>query len=170
MKRPVEADNTRRSLDRLGPVVAGVSHKIGGGFTATHFSEDMFDGLMDPLLMVDDFVMTEPTFEPHLHAGLSAVTVVFEDTSGEFLTRDTLGQHVSLRSGDLYWLAAASGAAHEEKPAPNSQVHGLQIFVNLPGRLKKEPAHTKHKKAANKPVIESVGSRVRVVLGRVGGT
>lgn len=168
MNSTVAADNARWSPDRLGRVVAGVSHQIGSGFTAIHFSEDMFDGAMDPLLMVDHFVMTGRTFEPHLHAGLSAVTAVFEDTSGKFLNRDTLGQNVSLEAGDLYWLAAASGAAHEEKPAPGSRVHALQIFVNLPGRLKKEPARAMHVKAADVPVIESVGSRVRVVLGRVG--
>ena len=59
---------------RLGKIVTGRAHSIGEGFTALHFSEEMFDGNMDPLLMVDDFVMTGPTFEPHLHAGISAVT------------------------------------------------------------------------------------------------
>src|SRR5215510_6081813 len=95
---------------RLGKIVSGVSHTIGNGFSASHFSEEMFDGCMDPLLMVDHFVMTAPTFEPHLHAGISAVTAIFEDTEGAFLNRDTLGHNVALKAGDLYWLAAASGA------------------------------------------------------------
>ena len=51
--------------------VSSHTHTNGSGFQARHFSEDMFDGRMDPLLMVDHFVMTEPTFEPHLHAGIS---------------------------------------------------------------------------------------------------
>ena len=93
---------------RFGGIVAGVPHRIGTGFEARHFSEDMFGGAMDPLLMVDHFVMTEPTFEPHLHAGISAVTMLFEDSVGAFLNRDTLGHDIELGAGDLYWLSAAS--------------------------------------------------------------
>src|ERR1700761_9638325 len=120
------------SGSRLGASAAAITHKIGSGFTAQHFSEEMFGGGMDPLLMVDHFVMTEPTFEPHLHAGISAVTVMFEDSEGDFLNRDTLGQNTALKPGALYWLAAASGAVHEERPARGTHTHALQIFVNLP--------------------------------------
>jgi redox-sensitive bicupin YhaK (pirin superfamily) len=153
---------------RLGKTVPGVSHSIGDGFSATHFSEEMFGGRMDPLLMVDHFVMTAPTFDPHLHAGISAVTAILEDSQGVFLNRDTLGHALELKAGDLYWLAAASGAAHEEKPARGARIHGLQIFVNLPSRLKKQPARSLHVDAANVPAIEGSGHRVRVVLGRSG--
>lgn len=115
--------------------------------------------------MVDHFVMTEPTFEAHLHAGISAVTAVFEDAEGEFLNRDTLGQNIGLKPGDLYWLAAASGAVHEELPSERGRTHALQIFVNLPARLKREPARSLLVRAENMPVIIGDGYRVRVMLG-----
>lgn len=153
---------------RLGKPVSGIPHAIRDGFTAHHFSEEMFDGEMDPLLMVDHFVMTEPTFEPHLHAGISAVTAMFEDSVGEFLNRDTLGHSIALKAGDLYWLAAASGAAHEERPATGARTHALQIFVNLPARLKREPARSLHVRAEDMPVLQGQGHRVRVLLGRSG--
>lgn len=155
---------------RLGRVIAGVPQSIGSGFTALHFSEDMFDGAMDPLLMVDHFVMMGPTFDPHFHAGISAVTVMFEDSVGKFLNRDTLGANLALEAGDLYWLAAASGAAHEEKPEQGARTHALQIFVNLPARLKQLPARAFHVRTNDVPVIESGRHRVRVLLGRVGDT
>lgn len=153
---------------RLGAVVSGVTHTIGEGFTALHFSEEMFATRMDPLLMVDHFVMTAPTFAPHLHAGISAVTALFEDSQGDFLNRDTLGHNLALKAGDLYWLAAASGAAHEETPAANARVHALQLFVNLPAHLKQAPARTLHVTDEQVPVIHGPGHRVRVVLGRSG--
>ncbi|WP_341962769.1 pirin-like C-terminal cupin domain-containing protein [Pseudomonas sp. RC10] len=153
---------------RLGQVVSGVTHTIGEGFTALHFSEEMFASRMDPLLMVDHFVMTAPTFAPHLHAGISAVTALFEDSQGDFLNRDTLGHNLALKAGDLYWLAAASGAAHEETPAANARVHALQLFVNLPAHLKQAPARTLHVSDQQVPVIHEQGHRVRVVLGRSG--
>lgn len=155
-------------VERLGDTASGTSHAIGSGFTAHHFSEEKFGGTMDPLIMVDHFVMTAPTFEPHLHAGVSAVTAMFEDSTGDFLNRDTLGHDIALKPGDLYWLAAASGAAHEERPAEGARVHALQIFVNLPACLKKEPARSLHVRANEIPSLEGKGHRVRVLLGRSG--
>jgi redox-sensitive bicupin YhaK (pirin superfamily) len=163
-----EAEEISGSFKRVGKVVSGTPHAIRSGFTAHHFSEEMFSGNMDPLLMVDDFVMTAPTFEPHLHAGISAVTVMFEDSVGDFLNRDTLGHNVALKAGDLYWLAAASGAAHEERPEKGARTHALQIFVNLPSHLKKEPARALHVRAEDVPILQAEGYRVRVLLGRSG--
>lgn len=155
---------------RIGQHVRALPHAIGTGFNAKHFSEEMFDGGMDPLLMVDHFVMTSPTFAPHLHAGISAVTAMFEDSQGDFLNRDTLGHNLALQAGDLYWLTAASGAAHEEKPADNARIHALQIFVNLPASQKNQPARALEVRAQNVPVLEDKGYRIRVVLGRSGET
>ncbi|WP_233382987.1 pirin family protein [Methylobacterium sp. C25] len=164
--QPVE--DSSAAVERMSAVVAGIPQVIGNGFNALHFSEEMFGGGMDPLLMVDHFVMTAPTFEPHLHAGMSAVTAMFEDSVGDFLNRDTLGNNVTLKAGDLYWLAAASGAAHEEKPDEGARVHGLQVFVDLPARLKSCPARAVHVEAADVRVAEGEGYRVRVVLGQTG--
>ncbi|OON59949.1 pirin [Massilia sp. KIM] len=166
---PTLADRPRTALQRLGKVVAGQPQAIGDGFNATHFSEEMFDGGMDPLLMVDDFVMTAPTFAPHLHAGISAVTAMFEDSTGAFRNRDTLGHDLGLVAGDLYWLTAARGAVHEEQPDQGARTHALQIFVNLPGGRKHEPARALHVTADAVPVIETARQRVRVVLGSSNG-
>lgn len=168
MSSPAALKEVNGLSERLGKVVSAIPHTIGRGFTAHHFSEEMFEGRMDPLLMVDHFVMTSPTFDPHLHAGISAVTAMFEDSVGDFLNRDTLGHNVALKAGDLYWLAAASGAAHEERPAEGARTHALQIFVNLPCRLKKEPARALHVHAEDIPVLQGAGYRVRVLLGRSG--
>lgn len=154
--------------ERLGEIIAGVPHNIGNGFSAIHFSEEMFDGRMDPLLMVDHFVMRAPTFDPHLHAGISAVTAMFEDSEGAFLNRDTLGHDIALKGGDLYWLTAAGAAVHEEKPEEGARIHALQIFVNLPARLKKELPRSLHVEAKDVPVLTGEKFRVRVVLGRSG--
>lgn len=151
---------------RIGTVVSGVPQTIGEGFTANHFAEAMFNGRMDPLLMVDHFVMTGPTFAPHLHAGISAVTALFEDSLGTFLNRDSLGHNLALVPGDLYWLAAGRGAAHEEKPSEGGRTHALQIFVNMPTVLKTAPARALHVHAKHVPVLKGHGYRVRVVLGQ----
>lgn len=168
MRNAVKLEKPAGLPGRIGKTVTGTPREIGSGFFALHFSQKMFEGRMDPLLMVDHFVMTAPTFDPHLHAGISAVTAIFEDSEGAFLNRDTLGHNIALKPGDLYWLAAASGAVHEEKPEDDARTHALQIFVDLPERLKKEPARALYVEARNMPVMEAPGFRVRVVLGRSG--
>ncbi|WP_423200477.1 Pirin-like protein [Cupriavidus sp. H19C3] len=170
MRKPANETKPAGAPRRLGVPVAGVSQQVGDGFTAWHFSEEMFGDAMDPLLMVDHFVMTGPTFAPHLHAGISAVTVLFEDTQGHFINRDTLGHNLALKAGDLYWLAAAAGAAHEERPEEGARVHALQVFVNLPAALRHAPARALHVRAEEAAVIRGPGQRIRVVLGRSGET
>ena len=68
------------------------------------FRHGQFFGAMDPIIMVDHYTMTVPTFGAHPHAGLSAVTVLFEDTEGKFNNRDSLGNDFDINPGDLYWL------------------------------------------------------------------
>lgn len=147
----------------------GHSLSIGTGFTGVSFRERDFAGAMDPLVMVDHYRMTEPTFGAHPHAGLSAVSVLFEDSEGKFHNRDSLGNDFDLMAGDLYWLKAGSGAVHDEAPRVGASIHGLQVFVNLPARMKRDAPESLHVKAQDIPVLESKGSRVRVILGDSNG-
>lgn len=144
---------------------SGKEIKIGQGFTALTFREKDFAGAMDPLVMVDHYRMTAPTFGPHPHAGLSAVSLLFEDSEGAFHNRDSLGNDFDLMPGDLYWLKAGSGVIHDELPRPGANIHGLQVFVNLPSEERKSAPTSLHIKAENMPIFEGKGSRVRVVLG-----
>jgi len=147
----------------------GNAVEIGAGFTANAFRERDFAGAMDPLVMVDHYQMTEPTFGAHPHAGLSAVSVLFEDSQGKFHNRDSLGNNFNLMPGDLYWLKAGSGAVHDESPRAGAKIHGLQVFVNLPRRMKQDAPESIHVKAQEIPVLGSDGNRVRVVLGNSNG-
>lgn len=150
-------------------VQQGETMTRGTGFEALSFIHRQLDGLMDPLIMVDHFIMTEPTFAPHAHAGLSAVSVLFEDSTGSFRNRDSLGNDIELAPGDLYWLTAARGAVHDEAPTPGSRTHALQIFVNLPAAQKLDAPSARHVAAADMPVIEGPGHRVRVMTGESNG-
>ena len=162
------AKNPASDRATTAPITApqgGNRLEIGAGFTANAFRERDFAGAMDPLVMVDHFRMSEPTFGAHPHAGLSAVTVLFEDSEGAFHNRDSLGNDFDLMPGDLYWLKAGSGAVHDEAPRPGASIHGLQVFVNLPARMKQDAPESLRVKAQEMPVLETDGNRVRVVLG-----
>jgi redox-sensitive bicupin YhaK (pirin superfamily) len=156
------------SITALCPV-KGSPLSVGSGFTGVGFRHGQFHGAMDPFIMVDHYTMTAPTFGAHPHAGLSAVTVLFEDTEGKFNNRDSLGNDFDINAGDLYWLSAGSGAVHDEAPREGATIHGLQIFVNLPGRMKHQAPSSLHVKREDMPTLKGQGYRVRLVLGQSNG-
>lgn len=147
----------------------GDDFKIGTGFEALAYRNDDFSGTMDPLVMVDHYKMSKPTFGAHPHAGLSAVSVILEDSEGPFHNRDSLGNNFDIMPGDLYWLKAGSGVIHDESPRPGSNIHGLQVFVNLPAELRKSTPKSLHVKAQDMPRLEGKDYRVRLVLGDSNG-
>jgi redox-sensitive bicupin YhaK (pirin superfamily) len=143
---------------------------IGDVFQAKHFGEQQFDGLIDPVVMLDHFHMTGPTFEPHPHAGISAVTYMFEDAVGAHVNYDSLGNQGPIHPGALHWLAAGRGAVHTEQPEGDGRhVHALQIFVNMPARKKLNAPYAVHVEANDIPELNSPGVRVRVVCGSSNG-
>ena len=150
---------------KLTPVV-GNTLNIGAGFTGLGFRHNQFNGVMDPMIMADHYTMTVPTFGAHPHAGISAVSVLFEDTDGKFNNRDSLGNDFDIEAGDLYWLNAGSGAIHDEAPRQGARIHGLQVFVNLPASLKQSAPSSLHIKRKDMPTLEGQGYRVRLVLGQ----
>lgn len=151
-------------------VVKGQHIRIGSGFSAFHFGEDMFSGLIDPVVMVDHFEMTIPTFDPHPHAGISAVTYMFEDSTAPHVNYDSLGNHIPIEPGALHWLAAGRGAIHTEQPeGANPRVHALQIFVNLAADRKAIDPFAVHIEPQDIPELHGPGLRVRVVLGETSG-
>ena len=115
-------------------------HRIGAGFMAEGWREPQ--ALLDPFIMVDHFRMSESVFAPHPHAGFSAVTYLFDDSATAAISRDSLGGEHEILPGGLHWTLAGRGVIHDEFPAePGREMHGLQVFVNLPAEQKlREPA------------------------------
>ncbi|MDM7861146.1 pirin-like C-terminal cupin domain-containing protein [Alteromonas sp. ASW11-36] len=169
MNSIIETSDNQIMNSSISQAISGEMFKIEDGFSALAFRDKNFSGTMDPLVMVDHYTMTKPTFGAHPHAGLSAVSVIFEDSEGLFHNRDSLGNDFDIMPGDLYWLKAGSGAIHDESPREGSTIHGLQVFVNLPSDQRMSTPKSLHVKAENMPHIECEGSRVRVVLGQSNG-
>ncbi len=147
----------------------GVELTIGEGFEAKSFRALDVGAAMDPLVLVDHYIMTEPTFGTHPHAGLSAVSLIFSDSEGRFHNRDSLGNDFDLLPGDLYWLMAGRGALHNESPREHSRIHGLQIFVNIPQENRHDEPASLLVRGQDMPVITSDQHSVRVALGESNG-
>jgi redox-sensitive bicupin YhaK (pirin superfamily) len=125
---------------------------------------------LDPFLNLDDFHMSLPTFRAHPHAGFSAVTYLFEDSTGAFLNRDSLGDRSRIDPGDLHWTQAASGMLHEEVPeTPGADCHGLQMFVTLSEDNELKLPRSFHLNSADVPEVKTDGVRIRVLCGESNG-
>ncbi|MFJ2995193.1 pirin family protein [Pandoraea sp. NPDC087047] len=125
---------------------------------------------MDPVVMLDHFHMTAPTFAPHPHAGISAVTYMFEDAVGAHVNYDSLGNYGPIRPGALHWFAAGRGAVHTEQPEGDGHhIHALQIFVNLPASQKYDAPYAFDVAPTEIPEVLGAGVRVRVVSGSSNG-
>ncbi|MFX7858462.1 hypothetical protein ABTK38_22465, partial [Acinetobacter baumannii] len=67
------------------PLLQAHRQRIGAGFEAEGWREPV--ALLDPFIKVDHFRMREPAFAPHPHAGFSAVTYLFDDSSTALVSR-----------------------------------------------------------------------------------
>ncbi|WP_027250999.1 pirin family protein [Photobacterium halotolerans] len=125
--------------------------------------------LLDPFIGVDHAWMSGPTFPPHTHAGLSAVSYPFLDSETGIDNRDSLGTRNLIKPGGLHWTAAGSGIVHEEIPAePDKTVHSLQIFIDLPDDKKNMAPQPFILEAETVPSVKVPGARIRVPVGSYG--
>lgn len=126
--------------------------------------------LIDPFLGIDHAWMSAPTFPPHPHAGLSALSYVFLDAETGLRNRDSLGNENVIRPGGLHWLAAGSRVVHEEVPAEQGKtVHALQIFLSLQPETHAGKSFAQSLEPQDVPVVQIPGAKVRVVLGEFAG-
>lgn len=133
----------------------------------------------DPFLLVDemgpiDYRPFEAKGAPdHPHRGFETVTYALE---GEFEHEDSAGHRGTLGPGDVQWMTAGGGIIHSEMPSrrireEGGRVHGFQIWVNLPAKLKMTQPRYQEVKAAKIPRATSEDglAEVRVIAGEALG-
>jgi redox-sensitive bicupin YhaK (pirin superfamily) len=129
--------------------------------------------LLDPFLLLDE-MSAPPTaageigFPRHPHRGIETLTYLF---AGGVLHKDSLGNVDSVGAGGAQWMTAGAGIFHEEYlQVGGDGHHGLQLWLNLPARLKRIPAQYRPAPAASVPQIAlDGGATARIVAGTVAG-
>ncbi len=129
---------------------------------------------MDPFLLFDDFRNEDPRdfargFPWHPHRGIETITYVL---SGSVDHGDSLGNRGTLKGGDVQWMTAGSGILHQEMPKGNArgQMHGFQLWANLPSALKMTAPRYQDVKGGDIPeVMDDDGTVVKVVVGSFWG-
>ena len=129
---------------------------------------------LDPFLLLDDFRSDDPSkylpgFPWHPHRGIETITYVL---AGSVDHGDSLGNRGTLKGGDVQWMTAGSGILHQEMPKGNAkgQMHGFQLWANLPGHLKMTQPRYQDVRSNDIPeVIDDDGTVVRVIVGEFWG-
>ena len=129
---------------------------------------------LDPFLLFDDFRNERPEdylrgFPWHPHRGIETITYVL---AGTVEHGDSLGNRGRLGAGDVQWMTAGSGIMHQEMPLGNArgQMHGFQLWANLPSGLKMTAPRYQDVKSGEIPeVTDDDGTVVRVIVGSFWG-
>lgn len=129
---------------------------------------------LDPFLLFDDFRNDDPRayakgFPWHPHRGIETITYVL---AGSVDHADSLGNQGALGAGDVQWMTAGSGILHQEMPKGDArgQMHGFQLWANLPSDQKMTAPRYQDIGAADIPVvIDDDGTSVRVITGNFWG-
>ncbi len=121
----------------------------------------------DPFLMLDEFSTDNPDdyiagFPPHPHRGFETITYI---TEGRMRHEDHLGNVGLLQAGDVQWMTAARGIIHSEMPEQeHGMMRGFQLWLNLPGKDKMNPADYRDIPAKNIPRITTEAGVEAVVI------
>ena len=160
-------------------VIAARTQREGAGFVVHRPFPTPEADAVDPFLLLDEmgpvaYAPGEALGAPdHPHRGFETVTYLLE---GEFEHEDSAGHRGVLRPGDVQWMTAGAGVIHSEEPSARlreqgGRLHGFQIWVNLPRKLKLTQPRYQDVAAAHIPEATSADglAKVRVIAGEALG-
>ena len=109
--------------------------------------------------------------KPHPHINLATVTYLFE---GEILHRDSLGNKITIKPGDINLMVAGRGITHSEREREavrsiEHALHALQLWHVLPEQFEEMEPEFHHVASAAIPKQDVNGVPVRVMMGSAYG-
>ncbi|MGZ5445516.1 MAG: pirin family protein [Thermoanaerobaculia bacterium] len=110
-------------------------------------------------------------FGPHPHRGFETVTFILE---GSLSHKDTGGHESVIDAGGVQWMTAGRGVEHEELSPEAFRRSGgpleiLQLWVNLPSRLKMTAPRYVGLQRDQIPSIDKDGATVNLISGSLDG-
>ncbi len=118
----------------------------------------------DPFVLWDHFTLDSGRgFPDHPHRGFEAITYMFD---GGMNHKDNLGNESFVTAGGAQRFTAGSGLVHSEIPAETGISNGIQLWINLPRRLKQVDAEYQQVNANEFPVQNIEGGTVKTIVGK----
>jgi redox-sensitive bicupin YhaK (pirin superfamily) len=157
-----------KRLSQSKPTLEGAGVRLRRAFGFGNTSE------FDPFLLLDDFRNDIPDdylagFPWHPHRGIETITYVL---AGTVEHGDSLGNRGTITAGDIQWMTAGRGIIHQEMPKGDQvgQMHGFQLWANLPSSLKMTAPRYQEVKSPEIPeVTDDDGTKARIVCGSFWG-
>ena len=164
----------------VNAVVAAHHAVEGAGFEVWRpFPGGLSLSATDPFLLLDQlgpvwYAPGEAKGAPwHPHRGFETVTYVLD---GEITHHDSNGGGGTIAEGDTQWMTAGGGILHDELPSERAlrtggPSHGVQLWVNLPARLKFTPPRYQAITGSELVLLSSHdgGGLVRLIAGDLDG-
>jgi redox-sensitive bicupin YhaK (pirin superfamily) len=177
MPSPGRAIEDRRHLDTVVDLVVGPRLRPLEGVTVNRVWPTPRRRLIGPFIFLDHLQRVDLSVgvgldvPPHPHIGLATVTWLF---AGELMHADSLGVRQPIRPGELNWMMAGRGITHSERStgedrARASELHGIQAWVAVPRESESLEPTFEHVGAADLPLIEQGGARLRLIAGSAYG-
>ncbi len=159
---------TDRKVERLYQAVATPE---GQGVTVHRTIGRQDLSVLDPFLLLDEMVLPKDAkgagFPEHPHRGFETVTYML---SGRMEHGDRVGNKGVIGPGDAQWMTAGRGIIHSEMPvASDEDVHGFQLWVNLPSDKKMIPPRYQDVTKATIPTVKGTGFEAQLVAGELLG-
>ena len=139
---------------------AGVKLKRSMGISELDF--------IDPFLMFDEFGSENKDdyiagFPPHPHRGIETVTYML---AGRFKHEDSTGSKGEMGPGSVQWMTAAGGIIHSEMPImKEGKLHGFQLWVNMPAKLKMSKPSYQNIEPQEIPEFKDQDKKVKIIAG-----
>jgi redox-sensitive bicupin YhaK (pirin superfamily) len=177
----MDSDSTKLPAGEGGAVVEAVvvtrARELVEGFKVRRVLPSVKRRMVGPFIFLDQMgpeilgAGRGLDVAPHPHIGLATVTYLFK---GELLHRDSLGTVQLVRPGEVNWMTAGAGIAHSERTpselrGAGSELFGIQSWVALPLKDEEAAPDFAHHEAAELPVVEGEGKRVRLIAGSLYG-
>ncbi|KAK1836039.1 RmlC-like cupin domain-containing protein [Podospora conica] len=167
------ATNTTMSLSRaIRKIFLAVEQSEGAGARVRRSIGTPQLRNFSPFLMLDHFhIAPGAGFPDHPHRGQETITYLL---SGGVDHEDFAGNRGTIGPGDLQFMTAGRGIVHAEMPVQNADGAanvGLQLWVDLPAKLKMVEPRYRDLKADEVPAVTADDGKVtiKVISGRSHG-
>ncbi len=118
---------------------------------------------LDPFVLWDHFSVGPGTgFPDHPHRGFEAITYMLE---GSMRHSDNLGNQSTVTAGGAQRFTAGRGIVHSELPGGTGNNTGIQLWINLPRRLKGVAPSYQQVDAEAFPVEHFAGGWKKTLVG-----
>lgn len=120
----------------------------------------------DPFILMAEDWFKRGAFADHPHRGFQTITYVVD---GRLEHIDNAGGRDILEPGDVQYMNAGWAARHGEEGVEDDIAHTLQLWLNLPKKLKITETSYQNVYGEEAPVVSFIGGSLKVFSGQIAG-